>query len=107
MGVRHDLTHSSGWPVEGFVAIVGADAQDHVPIPVHIFEAVPASDRSVLLTSGDVRWFVPEAVRQALLELLGRVSESDAEPVRRAIDLTEYACTTRTGVGIAPPPTRR
>ncbi len=106
-GVHNDPTQSRGWPVEAFVAIVGADAQGHVLIPIHTLEALPASDRSVLLTSGEVEWFAPEVVRQALRGLLSRVSEPDAEPVRRAIDLTEYACTTGTGVAVAPPPTRR
>ncbi len=36
------------WPTEGNVAIVGAEAQDHVLLPVEVVEALPASERKVL-----------------------------------------------------------
>jgi hypothetical protein len=65
-----------------------------------------ASERKLLRTSGEVEWLAPEAVRQELNELRTWVNEADAGPVLRAIEIAEYACETKTGVAVAPPPTR-
>lgn len=47
-----DPARKRSWPVQGHVAIVSAEAQTHVLLPVQIVEALPESEREVLRTVG-------------------------------------------------------
>jgi len=91
------------WPREGFVAVVGAEAQEHVFLAVGLIGRLP--ECSLLRALGSTQWMAGEPVRDALAELIEVASDADERlAVTQALELVEFAIGTGTGVAVVPPP---
>lgn len=94
------------WPREGFVAVVSAESQEGAYLDLRLVERLP--ERSVLRAVGQQRWLPGEPVREALADLLALTSdEIDQHAVKQALELTDYAIATGTGVAVVPPSANR
>lgn len=97
-----NVLHSYASP--GQVIVVSAESQERVAIPVDSVCLLSDHERSLLRTTGSPAWYAAEPVREELTRLRDRVPGPDRVAVEQALELVEYACSTRTGVAIVPPP---
>jgi len=104
----HDYRAGRRWPLAGFVAIVGSQAQDTVFLECRLVERL-GSSAVQLGTVGELnRWQVDqEALREELRDLagMGALSDEDRVSIDHAIELVEYEIGNRTGVAVVPPKT--
>jgi hypothetical protein len=109
-GQLHKWTHrckaGRRWPLEGFVAILGSEAQDAVFLYVRLVQRL--SEPAVLRLVGDQRWLAgadTEVLRQELLKLagIGDLSPDERLSLDQAVELVEYEISNGTGVTVVPP----
>jgi hypothetical protein len=104
----HDYKAGRRWPLTGFVAVIGAEAQDAVFLPSRLVEQLGTSAVQ-LRAVGEQRWLAgpvgAEALLQELIDLLetADLSDEDRLVVDHAVELVEYEIGNRTGVAVAPP----
>jgi hypothetical protein len=102
----HRYGEGRGWPLAGFVVIVGSEAQDSVFLETQLVERLGASAIQ-LRTVGEQTWDVD---REALLGELRQLARTDSVstderiPIDQAIELVEYEIGNGTGVAVVPPP---
>jgi len=94
------------WPMDGYITVIGAEAQDAVFIRTDVVALLGAM-AAQLRTVGDQRWLntdEAEVLRGELVALstLG-LSDDDRQTVTHAIELVAFEIANRTGVAVAPP----
>lgn len=87
------------------VAVVSAEEQRAVTLPLDSVLVLDQRERRVFRTSGQAAWFDPTLVRDELRRIRERTTEPSAvAAVEETMALVDYSCETGTGVGIVPPP---
>ena len=104
---HHRFSGDRRWPLGGYVAVIGAEAQDAVFLDVHLVSQL-GPDVTCLRIVGVQRWLSTAEQSGPLKRELSALSdlassESDRLAVRQAIELVNYEIASRTGVAVAPP----
>jgi hypothetical protein len=102
----HHYKGNRRWPVEGFVAVIGSEAQDAVFIDAGLIEP---TDAAHLRTTGEQRWLSTAEAAElreevSALTRKAEISANDRLSLSQAIELVDYEISNRTGVAVAPPP---